>query len=209
MKKVLLFICVISSSCSLLPDRSYNEIMDPTMEPVAFFKPRDDFRVVYGDEGNGWKSLEEAEQRTPPTPAMEKSSEYNMSLEQELYALELAQSEKQLHHYKQCQKFLTDISDKIYFLRIPTTQEREEYLTSKGFNTSRFSSNYRKIAAINGEVTLGMNKEEVSEIWGTPTRIDQAENHYSDNERWTYFHGNQPKFIYFKSGVVEGWTTNQ
>ena len=104
--------------------------MDPTMEPVAMFRPREDFKVVPGDEGHGYRTEEEVARRTPANATDRKQMMFEDSLEQELYELELKQSPRKLTHYKRNIKYLEGMSERIYFLRLPTMEERNGYLSS-------------------------------------------------------------------------------
>lgn len=208
MKSLLLIsFTLLAASCSMLPERSFYEMMDPAMEPVAIFEPRDDFEIVSGDIDNGYKSINEARDRTPPTAVDRKRMLFNESLHNELYELESKQTPEQLSHYARSQQLLESQSEKIYFLRLKTIQERNDYLVSRGYIKANFNNNFREIASYRGDVTLGMNKEQVRRIWGVPYRIDVAGNPSYENERWSYFREGETKFIFFESGKVEGWTT--
>lgn len=208
MKSILLIsFTLLATSCSMLPDRSFYEIMDPTMEPVAMFEPRDDFDVVSGDVDHGYKSISEAQDRTPPTAINRKRMLFNESLNNELYELEARQTPEQLSHYAKNEQLLESQSEKIYFLRLRTIEERNEYLISRGYIKANFNNNFREMAAYRGDVTLGMDKDQVRKIWGVPYRIDIAGNPSYENERWSYVREGETKFIFFESGRVEGWTT--
>jgi hypothetical protein len=181
--------------------------MDPMMEPVSMFEPREDFKVVPGDEGHGYRTEEEVVRRTPATESERKQMMFEESLEQELYELELRQSPRQLTHYRRNIKHLEGMSERIYFLRLPTMEERDGYLSSKGYIKANFNRNFRELASRRGDVTLGMDKDQVTNVWGEPFRIDVAGNPRMENERWAYHKEGKTKFIYFEAGRVEGWTT--
>ena len=63
-----------------------------------------------------------------------------------------------------------------------------------------------------GEITLGMSMEEVTELWGHPGLVDFAGDRPSLNQKWTYIQGlisqselAPTRVVYFEKGRVSGW----
>jgi hypothetical protein len=196
---------ILSTSCSLLPGRSYYEIMDPNMQEMVMFEPRQDFDVIAGDEGHGYRTEKEVTRRTPASPRDRKNLMREKSLEKELYELELKQSERRMAHYRKNIRHLDGVTEKLYFLRLPTKAERDEYLVSKGYLKSTYNQAISSLAAHGGDISIGMGKEDISKMWGSPERIDIAGNPQMENERWSYYRNGESKLVYFENGRVEGW----
>ncbi len=68
-----------------------------------------------------------------------------------------------------------------------------------------------KESILNGEIELGMTKEQVVASWGHPAIINKPDISRGVYEQWEYYnnpdslHSCQVVYIYFKNGVVESW----
>ena len=55
------------------------------------------------------------------------------------------------------------------------------------------------------ELFLGMNKSEVTQVWGKPARVEVAGNPINQNERWSFKEDGNVRQVYFEGGKVQGW----
>lgn len=200
----MITITFVLSGCSLMPDRTFVDNME--YEPESFFVPDQDFKVIVGDSGTRYRSKMDIMRRTPASDLEMKYTRNNNILEKELLELEESQDEKKYNHYLKYRDQLGNISNKIFFLKIPSLNAREDYLYNLGIYESPYHTSPEETIAIkNSDVLLGMSKESVVQAWGQPERIEVAGNPGRGNERWAYFTNGRRKFIYFTNGVVEGW----
>lgn len=207
MKIILLVAMLFSSvSCSqFLTGRSYLSEMEHN--DGRFFSPREDFRVVSGDTGRDWETSEERNERTPTSEADQQNERSRRLLKQELRDLEGQQSDQSLAFYDKYKRNLATTSEKIYFLKLHP-YERKEYLKTRGFmQTERAPASVdREMFGVrNSELAAGMSKSDVEMSWGRPSRVEVAGNPSYENERWLYTVHGASKYIYFESGVVQGW----
>lgn len=203
-----LVLCTLISQagCSLATNRSYLAEMEH--EDESFFRPRQDFAVVPGDEGQDWRSDEETRQRTPASVTERYEVQQRSSLEKQLSRLENAQSEGAFAHYQDHRARLSSTSERIYFLQLQSRQEREEYLASRGLQSKNAGSEKLGFGIAEAELALEMSKEEVISSWGKPDRVDIAGKATYENERWSYTRDGAVKYVYFEGGRVGGWTSN-
>lgn len=194
-------------SCSMMPDRSFFDQMDDSQMMGDFFAPREDFNVVPGDSGHGYRTREEVVDRTPMEAHDREVMEFDQSLEQELDKALLRQSEAKLKHYHQYKKYLSSTSEELYFLRLRTIEQRTDYLDSRGYLSGVYNVRDRGIATIHREVVIGMSKSQVVKVWGEPDYVDVSGNPSQENERWAYHRNGSTRYIYFESGQVGGWST--
>lgn len=195
-----------------MPDRSYLTQMDE--EDEGFMVPGEDFPVVAGDSGQSFRSRRQILKRTPAS-SLEKDPYYQeVLLEDELEKLEEDQSDELKSHYRRYEHRLTSKSEKIYFLKLESKYDREDYLESKGINIDHNMG--RSIASLNSEyqsgnreLTQGMSKAEVRSYWGSPYSVEVAGNPKYENERWAYKRRGYIDYVYFESGKVDGWAKNR
>jgi len=206
MKHFNVLILLLSvSSCGFLEQRDFVDEME--REPDSYFVPKQDFRTVPGDEGDPYVSNDEVIMRTPASYSTRMQRNYNRSLQDELLELEQAQSEGAYAHYSKYKRALGGTSEKIYFLRLRTINERERFLVHRGLKRrSMYTAGEEKLAVRNNEVLLGMDMSKVRQSWGDPTLREVAGRPDSGNERWAYQKHGRTKFIYFENGVVAGWS---
>jgi hypothetical protein len=193
-------------SCAFAPDRSFLEEMDRPDD--AFFVAGEDFDSVPGDSARVGRSRSEVWERTPKDKRQIASLQEKQYLSEELSDLESRQSSAKWNQYQRVKKRLGSTSEQIYFLKIPSLQERAAYLNSRGINKRgpmRYTSTETVEAIRNRDILLGMSKADVIKAWGRPDRIDVAGNPAYENERWAYSQRGERRVIFFESGKVEGW----
>ncbi len=198
------FLALNLTSCAFMEqNRTFVDQMEGQQDP--FFVPSRDFRITAGDSGEAFRSEKEILERTPLDGEDQANLIANKRLNSEFERLYNAQSDFAKRHYHQYERFLPNMSEKIYFLRLESLTERNTYLYSKNapvYNNMEFV-NFRRPA---NQISVGMGKSEVKSAWGRPTRRDVAGNPSLENERWAYFEGGKVKFVYFEGGRVQGWS---
>lgn len=208
---MMLSIVFVSSSCSmLLPDRSF--IAEMERESDGFYNPGKDFPVVSGDTGAVGRSREEVKLRTPSSERAKKLNTEALSLSDELKQKEEALfqgiNEPLKEKYSLDKKFLQTDSDKLYYLSL-STPERETYIESKKLDLKedleQKTNMVKRRSVHSSELFLGMNKNEVVEMWGKPARVEIAGNPSHQNERWSFLEDGSVKQVYFEEGKVQGW----
>jgi hypothetical protein len=205
-----LILLVLFSSCAgLAPNRTFIDVMDENKD-ITYFNPHEDFRVIPGDNGSGYRSRKEVLKRTPATEHMRRMETYNTSLDDELKYLESIQNNHAFQHYLKYREKLGGTSQRIYFLRIRSMNERDEYLEQIGLinNKPYYTESEYGEALRFDQILVGMTKEDVVSSLGRPIRRDVAGNPILQNERWSYIDNGRTKYIYFERGKVEGWATN-
>lgn len=201
----LILVSLLGQSCSeLLTHRTFVDKMDD--EGPMFFSPERDFPVISGDSGRSRPSSEDVRRRTPTSDSEDLSFDEKNALEQELKFLEDSQTTEKYYHYLEYRDKLANLSEKIYFLRISSIKERNNFLYGKGLYQHR-NNDFAEIesAVTTRDIIVGMNKSEVTRSWGRPTRVDVAGNPIHENERWTFYDQGRLKQVYFESGKVQGW----
>ena len=201
---VLLFL----SACADLPTgRTYLSEMEH--DDSSFYRPDEDFPVVGGDaEVTGMSMDEYRRNRLPRTQEEKGLDRQSQFLRSELQSLESSQPEEDLALYQKYKKKLVTQSEKIYYLKLPRG-ERRQYLQDRGFietQTNRSPASLsQSLTPRRSEVNLGMSKNDVFASLGKPSRVEVAGNPSNENERWLYQVNGSSKYIYFESGVVQGW----
>lgn len=195
------------SACAELPmGRSYLTEMEH--EDSSFYHPDEDFPVVGGDAQVKGMSMDEYRRsRLPRTESDRMYDRQTQALHQELRSLESSQPEEELEFYNQHKKKFATHSEKIYYLKLPR-EERRQYLQDRGFieNPSRSPASLsHSISTRRSQVGMGMTKNDVMASMGRPSRVEVAGNPSYENERWLYQINGASKYIYFESGVVQGW----
>jgi len=200
----LILILGLSACSDFVIKRSFEQEMERDSDGV--FVADKDFPVVSGDVGQTYRNSEEIRLRTPPTPSTKKKLEYLSSLEDELQHLEEGLTEKDYQHYSRYKDKLQNNSEKIYFLKLKTLRERDEYLYGKGIYSEQSLSPQVEEAIRNRDVLLGMSKDAVSRSWGSPIRVDVAGDPSYENERWAFYREGRVQYVYFEHGKVQGWS---
>ncbi len=194
------------SACAEFPTgRSYLSEMEH--DDSSFYRPDEDFPVVGGDAEVTGMSMDEYRRNRLPRTEEEKSYDREAQvLRHELKALEGSQSEEEFEFYQKYKKKFATNSEKIYYLKLPRG-ERRQYLQDRGFieNPRRSPASLSHSISTNRQVGMGMTKNDVVASMGRPTRVEVAGNPSFENERWLYQVNGSSKYIYFESGVVQGW----
>jgi hypothetical protein len=205
-KALLLVITMgLTSSCALmLPDRSFIDEMDRE----SMYSPGRDFPVVAGDTGDMRISKEELLSRTPSSERSRRLNKEAVSIEQELIAKEDSMDEGEREKYAMDKKFLQTDSDKLYYLSLGRF-DRSSYINTKKSDLKddleRGRNLVQKRSVHGSELFLGMDKNEVIEMWGKPARVEIAGNPANQNERWSFREDGSIRQVYFEGGKVQGW----
>jgi hypothetical protein len=195
----------LTSSCALmLPDRSFID----EMERESMYTPGRDFPVVSGDTGDVRIGREELMGRTPASARAMRLNKEAASIEQELIQKEDAMTEEERQKYAMDKKFLQTNSDKLYYLSLDGF-DRSSYISTKKADLKddmeRGRNMVQKRSIHSGELFLGMDKNEVVEMWGKPSRVEIAGNPANQNERWSFREDGNIRQVYFEGGKVQGW----
>ena len=204
---ILFFVMIVGASCSgLMPDRSFIAEMNRESDP--YFVAGKDFPLVSGDSGDVYRSKEEIKKRTPASERNRQKFKEDESLKLELEQKEADIPEESLGQYTKDKKYLPTESDKLYYLSL-APGERATYINSKKLDMQddlgKRQDFIQKHSIHSKELYLGMDKVEVIQAWGKPTRVDIAGNPKNQNERWQFMEDGSIKQIYFESGKVQGW----
>lgn len=207
---IQLALFLVLSACGLTENRTFVGQMESGEQWMI---PGKDFRVVPGDSGQAYRTRQEVQARTPLFGHEALSFQESRALEEELRVLEEAIAPEEYQQYMTVKDSLPSVSDKIYYLKIPSAAERNQYmvLRSQGRNPAGFmnSNPQLDLAVRNRDLLLGMHKDQVMQSWGRPSRVDVAGNPRYENERWSYYRGGQFKIVYFESGRVQGWDNGE
>lgn len=207
MKLFLLPLLLIIQSCSsgLFTQRSFIQEME---YEESFLEPGRDFRVLGGDPANAYKNRRSMMKRIPSSSHEKKEFLHEITLEEELAALENKLDENEFRHYQNYKDNLESNSEKIYFLKLSGITERDHYLESLGVVDPAYKPLREEVqfAIETREIVVGMSKTDVRNSWGSPMKIDVAGNPRYENERWIFYESGRLKEIYFESGQVQGWS---
>lgn len=204
---LLTMMVATTPGCALmLPERSFLEEME--RESDGFFAPGKDFPVVSGDSGEVYRSREEIKRRTPSSERAKRLNAESVSLGTELREKEENMDEFEVERYSLDKKFLQTDSDKLYYLSL-SPNERETYIDAKKTDLKdeleQRKNMVQRRSIHSSELFLGMEKNEVIEVWGKPARVEIAGNPANQNERWSFVEDGNVKHVYFESGKVHGW----
>lgn len=195
----------LSSCAEFRVHRSYVDEM--SQEDFSFYNPGEDFPLVAGDVGRSWYTDKEFRQRTPKSEKEMTTDRVNRYLQEELRSLEASLSAEEAEYYNKYGHKLSTTSEKIYFLKLPA-YDQQEYLISRGlFHEERTPAGVatQNIGVKSQSVSLGMNKDQVMDIFGKPSRVEVAGSPRYENERWLYVDNGASRYIYFEGGLVQGW----
>ena len=128
----ILLLSSLMSSFGMLCHRDYYDEMELSDFQGPIFMPGREFDVVSGDDGRAYRDQEDIYLRTPATEKDREHYSYQNSIKYELYALENRQSDNDYNDYMKVTNELNSDSERIYFLRLTTAKERQQYLQAKG-----------------------------------------------------------------------------
>jgi len=207
--KIFCLVCLFVSCSALLNKRSFNDVMEH--EDATLFGAGKDFPVVPGDTGEVRMSDAELMARTPASRLQKEDQEQNLSLQRELIELESKLSEWDQIEYRRIEPEIGSVSEKIYFLKL-SADEKNRYLRLMGHKEIRNQEPYqenwptlRNYTKTRSDIYLGMEKNEVTQRWGRPEKVEIAGNPGLQNEKWTFYVEGIVKHIYFEGGKVQGW----
>jgi hypothetical protein len=177
----------------LFVERTFTREMDN--DPDGLWVADQDFPVVPGDTGKAYRNRRDVLSRTPATLEAE--------LDQKLQKL----TEQEYAEFMNNTRYMETTSEKIYYLDLPSVR-RSEYISDKKESSAAQRLGILEIRDSrreNQDISVGMNKQEVVELWGRPSKIDIAGNPRLQNERWTFMGNGAARYVYFESGSVQGW----
>lgn len=202
----IMILFIITSCTHILPYRSYEDTM--SQEDMSFFSAGRDFPIVPGDSENGRMNMSQVKKRTPASEYEVREQMHRNSLTRELNRRKSSLTEAEFDDFRRTEDYLTDISEKIYYLSLPRG-ERVSYLKYRGFNEP--GSNRRGTSILDArsvkseELYVGMSKNMVVKSWGRPVKVDIAGNPRHQNERWSFYKGGRVNQVFFEKGRVQGW----
>lgn len=204
---MLMILSQFYGCAELLAGRSFIDEMDRETDGV--FVAGRDFPVTSGDSGEAFRTREEILDRTPASVAEKEHSEYETSIRRELASKIRALSETEYADFKKVSDYFENDSERIYYLSL-SGYEKREYLyqrgfIGKGYEQTRGVQFLRSQSVRSTGIAMKMTKDQVVEIWGRPSRIDVAGNPRNENERWAFYNNGKLQYVYFESGVVQGW----
>ncbi len=210
----VIILLMILSSCSqfLASERSYIDEMN--RESEGYFVAGRDFPVTNGDTGEAFYSRDEVQARTPLNKRQLKKKKELNSIESELRQKLNNLSEEEAVVYSKAEKYLPSDSEKLYYLSM-NGADRDTYIKTKidekndddilHKNSREF---LRRRSVRTEEIFPGMTKDDVVNLWGKPTKVEVAGHPKFQNERWAFVEGDAVKYIFFESGVVNGWSVD-
>jgi len=211
----LLFILLLAcTSCApLMMNRTFIDEMDRDTE--SFFTAGRDFETVPGDSGQAYRSQADIYKRTPASRMERERRQETSSLEKELARKVNALSPEEYQAYRQREPYLQSMSQKIYYLDLPE-DEKLDYLASltREDENYRNKGNRRALTFLEAssirrnKLYLGMKKDHVVSSWGRPAKIEIAGDPRNQNEKWSFYENGKSRHVYFESGAVQGWTSD-
>jgi len=195
----LIFVITFLCGCSLTSERSYQEIMQ---EDSVVYSPGRDFILTLGDTGRNFETPLEVEARTPASSHVPSELRQQISLKREVEQLEQIQPQVLTEQYDRYKEYFSTESEKIYFLRLSSLEDRERFLVDKGIKRSMSPQIINKENA----AQYSWKYKSKSSIWnqyGAPESVESAQ---EDEERWNYRipSSNGTRTFYFTGDKVEG-----
>lgn len=138
-------------------------------------------------------------------------------------ALEIRRREEGLSNrkeqlqYSKALPYFSNNDERLEFLNLSSFQAKQIWLNKKGFSDREKNPDSTLSDIANqSDVAVGMTCDLVKTAWGEPDQVETAGNPIFKNERWKYqrqitsVDGFKPqrKVIYFESGKVVGWETD-
>jgi hypothetical protein len=183
-----LFLVILVNACSLTSERSFEDIMSSQEE---YYHPGRDFRFAVGDVGQRHYTTEEVIERTPSSEKLAPELREQIYLRKEVGELERLQPQIFVEQYDRYREYFSSESEKVYFLRLTSMEDRERFLIDKGIKRA-------PAAAI---TPVGQNyswehksKASVWEEYGAPQKVESTsgggqekeQEQDQEQERWTY-----------------------
>lgn len=121
---------------------------------------------------------------------------------------------REREQYFRAKPYMVTLRERIEFLKLPTFEEREEWLERKGYIGSvvKYPTDVQDLIDRN-DIATGMTKSAVRESWGEPDHVEVAGNPIYGNEHWYYReqistgegYKTVNRKVFFEEGVVIGW----
>lgn len=136
--------------------------------------------------------------------------------------LRLKRQEKMLEgksereQYYKAKPYLKNDAERLYFLGLDSTVERDRYLNAKGANGDQVTHPPEMQSLVEqNDLAAGMTRQAVKESWGPPDDVEVAGNPMYGNEKWKYSeqvtsregYMTERRTVYFEAGRVVGWET--
>ena len=156
---------------------------------------------------------QQAEDELGPT-----SSERAIAYREKLLRQErLLEGKSEREQYYKAKPYLRGDAERIRFLDLGSTTERDRYLNARGISGDHVTHPPAVQTLIEeNDIAIGMTRQAVRESWGPADSIDVAGNPMYGNEKWHYSgqvtssegYMTERRTIVFESGLVVGWETN-
>ncbi len=207
---IILTGCFFLSGCAeLLTQRTFYDEME--RESDGLWVANRDFAVVPGDSGRAFLDRDEIMMRTPASYRTKEDYLVQKSIMRDVAEREQSLSDREYSEYRQVRNQLGGDSERLYYLNLSNSKEKQDYLISRGLARAESgfaSTNSQQYSYddLGGEIFLGMDKNSVSRALGRPERIDVAGNPMNQNERWAFYKNGKIRYVFFEAGVVQGWS---
>lgn len=154
----------------------------------------------------------EAQEELGPTSS-DRAIGYRQALKRQEKMLE-GKSERE--QYYKAKPYLKNDAERLQFLRLESTAERDRYLNSKGINGDQITHPPEMQGLVEqNDIAIGMTRQAVKEAWGAADDIEVAGNPLYGNEKWKYSeqvtssegYMTERRTVFFESGRVVGWET--
>lgn len=179
----------------------------------GYFQRDSDSRLSSVEDERRDYRRQQAEDELGPTSS-DRAVAYREMLKRQESLLE-GKSERE--QYYKAKPYLRGDAERIRFLSLGSTTERDRYLNAKGINGDQISHPPAVQTLIDeNDIAVGMTRQAVKESWGPADNIDVAGNPMYGNEKWYYTgqitssegYMTERRTVVFESGLVVGWETN-
>jgi len=172
------------------------------------YLPNRDFMMVSGDETSGaYESKEKLLSRTPSSLSSADLRE-DQELKRELNSLISIQPQIFADQFRKYEEAFANDSQKIYFLKITSLREREQYLQLRGFQRGddyRYQTDLLDQEQSGKDAYHGLTPQQVRRLQGSPLSIEVVEGDPQQKQRWAYKvpETNRIRYIYFENGRAQ------
>lgn len=155
---------------------------------------------------------ESAESELGAAPS-ERAIAYRQALKRQEKMIE-GKSERE--QYYKAKPYLKNDAERLQFLRLNSTADRDRYMNSKGINGDQVAHppEFQSLIEQN-DIAIGMTRQAVREAWGVADEVEVAGNKMYGNEKWKYSeqvtsregYMTEHRTVVFEGGRVVGWET--
>ncbi len=170
-------------SCALNSERSFQEIM---VEQEEYYVAGRDFRFMSGDTGKRHYTQEEIMERTPAAERLAPELREQIQLRREVTELEQVQPQIFVEQYDRYKEYFATESEKVYYLRLTSMEERERFLIDKGIKRAPANVANNNSGSSNFSDRDSWEYKSKSAVWnefGAPQKVESSS---ESEERWTY-----------------------